>query len=398
MDDAKLRAWWSHRQGLDGSLNGMSPSEVLQQAGWARSVGGAGPYLGLHARAGIGRQEVDEAVLKLEIHELPSARGCTYVLPSSDFPLALTVGRGFGNEAEMNTARKLGVTDAEIEKLCSVIVKVLGKGPLEPDALREASGGAVRNLGEEGKKKGLTTTLPLALGKLQLAGEIRRVPTNGRLDQQRYRYTLWRPNPLEKSGLTREEAFVELARRYFKWIGPATLAEFQWFSGLGVREARVAVESLKLVALESGSDRLMFARDRETLLAFQPPKKPQYALTSSLDSLVLLRRDLRSLVAAEDLQRRVFCEKEYKEIGRLSDLYDHAVFDRGRLVGLWAFDLESNSVAWVSFGIKDKSLDEAVARTEKYVRSDLGDARSFSLDSPKSRSPRIAALRKAALV
>ena len=32
---------------------------------------------------------------------------------------------------------------------------------------------------------------------------------------------------------------------------------------------------------------------------------------------------------------------------------------------------------------------------EEYVRSQLGDARSFGLDSPKSRAPKIEALRKA---
>jgi hypothetical protein len=41
-------------------------------------------------------------------------------------------------------------------------------------------------------------------------------------------------------------------------------------------------------------------------------------------------------------------------------------------------------------------MREAVARTESYIQSDLGDARSFSLDSPKSRQPRIEALRKMA--
>jgi hypothetical protein len=34
---------------------------------------------------------------------------------------------------------------------------------------------------------------------------------------------------------------------------------------------------------------------------------------------------------------------------------------------------------------------------EEFVRSQLGDARSFSLDSPKSRAPRVEALRKAAV-
>ena len=44
--------------------------------------------------------------------------------------------------------------------------------------------------------------------------------------------------------------------------------------------------------------------------------------------------------------------------------------------------------------MKDKALDAAVKKTEAYVRDQLGDARSFSLDSPKSRAPKIEALRK----
>jgi hypothetical protein len=38
-------------------------------------------------------------------------------------------------------------------------------------------------------------------------------------------------------------------------------------------------------------------------------------------------------------------------------------------------------------------LKEAVRRTEEFVSGDLGDARGFSLDSPKSRMPGIQALR-----
>src|SRR5271168_1265473 len=105
----KLRAWWSHRQGLDGRLDGKSPAEVLAQTGWARSVGGVGPYLTLFARAGTSREAADRAVEKLEIHELPSARRCTYVLPAADFALGLKAGQAF-NAGDMQVARKLGVT------------------------------------------------------------------------------------------------------------------------------------------------------------------------------------------------------------------------------------------------------------------------------------------------
>ena len=359
--------------------------------GWARSVGGANPYLTLFSRAGTHRETADAAAAALEIHELPSARGCTYVVPASDFALALTIAQDFG-AGEMNTARKLGVTDKEIDKLCDAVVKALGKGPLDPEELREATGGASRNLGPEGKKKGITTTLPLALGKLQTVGEIRRVPMNGRLDQQRYRYALWRPNPLKKSKLSSEEAYTELARRFFTWIGPATIAEFQWFSALGVKAAKEAIAPLKLTQDSEG--RLMFPADREQFESFKVPGKPQYVLTGSIDGIMLLRRDVKGLLAPEDMTRRVVCERGTMAAGGVMDLPNHAILDRGRIVGLWEYDPGAGSIAWMPFIAENRALKDAVQRTDEYVRSELGDARSFSLDSPKSRIPKIEALRK----
>jgi hypothetical protein len=395
MDAAKIRAWHASRQGLDGSLAGKSAAEVLGRTGWARSVGGVGPYLTLFSRAGLSRESIDASVEKLEIHELPTARACTYVLPASDFALGLKAGEIFAG-GEMKVAERLGVTAKEIGKLSDAVVGALEKGPLDTDGLREAVGKAARNLGEEGKKKGLTTTLPVALGKLQLEGEIRRISMNGRLDQQRYKYTVWRPNPLRGFKLTTDEAFTELARRYFAWIGPATAAEFQWFSGLGVKAAKAVLEPLKLEPIAKDDQRLMLAGDREKLEKFQTPKDPQCALVSLADAMLLLRRALATMLDPKDLTRPVFVEKDSKPIGTLADLPSNAILDRGRVIGLWEYDTSTESIAWTTFVKKDKVLEQAVARTEEYVREQLGDARSFSLDSPRSRAPRVAALRQAA--
>src|SRR3982751_2824984 len=294
MDEAKLRAWWWRRQGLDGSLRGASLATVLERSGWARSVGGVGPYLTLFARAGTSREGADAAVAALEIHELPSARGCTYVVPASDFGLALTVGQAFGG-AEMKTAAKLGVTEDEIEALWQAVLDALEGGPLAPDGLRDATGGAWRSLGDEGKKKGLTTTLPVALGLLQSRGDIRRVPVNGRIDQQRYAYVRWTPNPLAENPWTPAEAYTELARRFFRWVGPATLRELQWFSALGVKAVKEAVAPLGLVAVD-GSDRLLLPEDVEAFAAFDVPEEPRYALVSSLDAVSAARRNVETLV------------------------------------------------------------------------------------------------------
>ena len=389
MDIAKLRAWWAHRQGLDGSLQGATPAQVLERAGWARSVGGANPYLTLFARAGTSRVEAEEAQATLEIHELPSARGCTYILPADDFALGLTVGQGFGDEAQIATAKKfLEVTDDELDKLNQAVLEALSDGDKDPAALRAELGPLVRNLGDAGKKRGLTTTLPLALGKLQSLGLIRRVAVEGRLDTQRYRYTRWDDGPFAGGALSLEDPYVQLARRYYGWIGPAKVEHFRWFSGLGVSATKAALEPLGLEELEDGW--LMAPADRDEFERFEVPAAPQYALVANLDSLVLLRRDAASLVDAP-------IGGVKKDVAGAAlgspDLENNAIVDRGRLIGLWEYDPASESIVWVTSEPPDEELRAAVLHTEAFIRIDLQDARSMSLDSPKAREPRIQALR-----
>ena len=389
----KLRAWWWHRQGLDSALAGADPATVLERTGWARSVGGVNPYLTLFARAGVSRVDADAAVADLSIHELPSARGCTYVVPAADFGLALQVGRG-APEAEVATAAKLGVPRAEIDRLCTAVLDAVADGPLDPAGLKSAVGDAVRNLGDAGKKKGLTTTLPVALGLLQGSGELRRIPVGGRLDQQRYSYARW---AAPRSGLTDEEARRELVRRYLSWTGGASIAHLRWFTAFSARDVKAAVAELGPVELADGI--LALQEDAQAYAEFAAPGEPGYALLAGIDALILLRRDLPSLLDPADLDRPVPGDR--RVLGKHTDLPDHAIVDRGRVIGLWQFDVDGQRIAWWTFDPRaatDKALRSEVERTESFIRDQLGDARSVSLDSPKSRAPRIAALDAASLL
>jgi hypothetical protein len=408
MELTHLRSWWWHRQGLDGALQGADPATVLARTGWARSVGGANPYLTLFARAGTSRESVDAAVKALEIYELPSARGCTYVVPREHFGLALQVGRS-APEADLKVLEKLGVPRAEVDRLCAAVLDTVGERPMDPAQLKDLLGDAVRNLGEEGRKRGQVTTLPAALGLLQAAGEIRRVPVNGRLDQQRYGYLRW---TAPGSGLSDEAARAELARRYFEWIGPASMNHFRWFSAFSAATARTAIAGLDLVDIGGGL--LALPDQAKEYARYSPPAEPRYNLLASIDALILLRRDHAAMLTPEDAARGLPGGKESPadgaersprssgpnrsaqptaQLGGIVDLPDHAIVDRGRLVGLWQYDADAGSIVWWTFAKPDKALREAVAHTEAYVRDQLGDARSFGLDSPKSRAPRVAALR-----
>jgi hypothetical protein len=116
---------------------------------------------------------------------------------------------------------------------------------------------------------------------------------------------------------------------------------------------------------------------------------------SSLDPITANRREMQSLIDGKDRERTVMVDAASKPVGGLADLPSHAILDRGQIVGLWEFDVDSGKIVWATFGRrKDKGLAAAVEETEAFVRDQLGDARSFSLDSPKSRVARLESLRK----
>ncbi len=265
------------------------------------------------------------------------------------------------------------------------------------------------------------------------------------------------PTRWPDSTLTPEEVLVELARRFFKWTGPATLTEFQTFAGIGVGASKKATDPLNLEPLtrevttiaisdgvpqnphlkppvipspdlsgrevgEAGGTKaepgegtirnrkspqenghtantallMILPQDRDAFEQYKLPTDPQYQLVSSLDGISLFRRDISHLLDVADRSHKVLAEKKEAFLGGLTYLPNHAILDRGRLVGLWEFDTATDTIAWLSFIPKNKDLVAAVAETEKYIREDLGDARSFSLDSPKSRIPAINALRAGA--
>lgn len=391
MNPETLRAWWWTRSGLDGSLHGKSAAEVLERAGWMRSVGGAGPYLGLHARSGLSRPEIDAALARVEIHELPSARGCTYVLPAAEYALGLRAGQGTSDASDLAIAKKyLGVTDAEMVVLREGVLSALTGRTLDPKALKETLGDSVRSLGPEGKKRGQTTTLPLALGWLQAHGKIRRIPVNGRLDQQRYAYTRWEPGPLvdDADPLTTR---TELARRFFRWSGPATTGQVQAFGGWGVKDTKAAVEPLGLIAV--GDERWILPEDKSAFDALVGPAEPQPKFLSNLDNLLLARRDVGALIDATDASRPLWTEKGLAAGGALMDLANQAIVDRGRLVGVWDWDGLKGELVWGTFGKPTDAIRAEAARMSAWIAENLGDVRTFSLDSPESRGPRIAAIR-----
>ena len=383
-----LRAWAWHKQGLDGTLQGADAAAVFSRAGWARSVGGANPYLTLFARAGTRRAQADADLLSLKIHELPTARGCTYVVGEDDFAWGLQIGRDAA-VAPFRVLARMGVERGEITLLEEQILHALAEagGPLDPKQLKELLGDSVRNLGEEGKKKGAATTLPTALGLLQADGRIRRVPVNGRLDQQRYAYTLW---GLPRTAVDDDAARALLLERYLGWTGGATLKQSQWFTGFTLAYTKAALTAIRAVEVPTANGEVlwMMPDDVGRLAAFDAPVDEQIQLLAGTDSLVLLRRNSADMLAEQDGEKKVLGST----LALQADLPDHPIVDRGRIIGLWQYDPGNARIARWLFDRPTPAVTRRISEVENWIRDELGDFRSFSLDSPASRQDRIDAL------
>lgn len=133
------------------------------------------------------------------------------------------------------------------------------------------------------------------------------------------------------------------------------------------------MESLGLVPVIAGSDRLLFPDDQARFARFRAPTKPQSSLGGSLDAISATRRDLAGLLDPKDTKRGAFVDSGTKPLGGLGDLPSHAILDRGRVVGLWEYDVET------------QSPPRPMSATSCKMRG------PFSLDSPKRRAPRVAA-------
>ncbi len=389
---SKIQAYLAHRQGLL-EFSSASNREVLQKVGWVRSVGGHNVYMTLFSRNGS-RKGATEADAKAgEIYEFASARGCTYFLPKDDFQCGIKCGQGFNDASSIRTAKnKLGFTDDDLVKLKAGILDALMGGALDTNGIKKVLGDLVINFGEAGKKVGQTTSLSLGLLSLQAEGQIRRVPNEWRLESQSYSYELFKDGPDVDDAYSKDEAYADLAEKFWSWIGLASLAHFQWFSGLGVGASKLAVAGLGLVEVP-GTDLLATPHDLDDFESFQTPSEAVYRLISNLDGLFLHRRDVQTFVNPEDRDRQVPMEKGAGALLKAQDLHNHAIIDRGRIIGLWEYEVSSQSVVYALFVPMNAALKAEIERTEAFIRDELGDFRCFSLDSPKSRQASIDALR-----
>ena len=87
-------------------------------------------------------------------------------------------------------------------------------------------------------RAGITADDTVRMAHILIRAELDGVVCSGPRDGKQFTYALLEERVPAASMLTRDEALAELTRRYFTSHGPATLADYVWWSGLTTNDAR----------------------------------------------------------------------------------------------------------------------------------------------------------------
>jgi winged helix DNA-binding protein len=401
---AQARAFWQRQQGLAEPPGG-SLGAVIAATGWARTLGGAEVYLAVGARAPqMAPADLEAAVARSEVQVVPAVRGCIYLVPRVHVPLTLRVAEEKAAPAQARDMERAGIERREVDELGAAVRQLLGAGPLGTDGIRRGlPAGAVRSLGERGKKVGVSSPLPLALRQLELRGDIERTLEGGKLDSERYLWRRTAKSPFDGARVPADAAgrHAELARLFFGWAGPATMEHFQCWTVLSQRDCRAAIAAAGLVPVTvEGWDDTAWLRPEHVEEVAAARAAETVSLLPFEDNFVVLR-DAASIVSPRHHARKVpvWGKSGTATLGTVKHISLRPVCIAGELAGFWDMDMDEGEVVYACFDALPPKRTRAVAVAAERARAmfgAIGHARSFSLDTDDTVRERVALVRKMA--
>jgi hypothetical protein len=173
---------------------------------------------------------------------------------------------------------------------------------------------------ELGKNGIIANTIRAA--HLMFSAELESIVCNGVMRGKQHTYALLEEKVPKGLVFTREEAIVALAKRYFSSHAPATLQDFQWWSGLPMGDARKGIEAIKsdfVVEKINNQEHLFKATDKDCLIS---------------ETLCFLPAFDEFMVSYKD--RSASIEQHLKELAMTSNgIFKPIIVVNGRVVGIW---------------------------------------------------------------
>lgn len=206
---------------------------------------------------------------------------------------------------------------------------------------------------EEIEKGGVPTDSSRAV-HFMMNAEVDGIVCNGVMRGKKQTYALLDEKVKPGLVLSREEALANLAGRYFTSHAPATLQDFQWWSGLPMSEARIGLESIKsrLESFESGGKTYFMGENA------------QHAATPETSVFFLPAFD-EYTVSYKD-RSTVFDTRWHKNAITSNGIFKPIIVRDGLVIGTWKRTVQKNKVVVVveffdstdalNYGVMEKAV------------------------------------------
>jgi hypothetical protein len=217
--------------------------------------------------------------------------------------------------------KHLGLTDHILSKCFGILVKVL----------RDGNHSTRQELVAELKMSGIDVGDNRA-SHIFLRAELEGMICSGRERMGKPTYALLEEWVPQKRKIKRDEALKELARRYFTSRGPASVNDFIWWSGISVKDSRVALDLNKADLIsENIQDQVYWMAN-----SFSAPENDN-ALIHFLPAYD------EFLISYKDRTAALEMVNNKKTISNNGIFYP-AVLQNGQIIGTWKRNIKNDQV------------------------------------------------------
>lgn len=294
---------------------------------------------------GSTEQTIENAIDNTEIIRTHLLRPTWHMVSADDiyWMLELTAPQ---IKAQLKSRHKeLELTDAIFSKSSKVIEKTLLQGI---NVTRKV---IVAQLEKAGIKNDNNRA-----SHLLLCAELDGLICSGKTKNHEYAFALLNERIPKVKKIDREEALAKLAYRYFSSHCPATLDDFVWWSGLPIKDAKLAIESVKSNFISEKINYNLYWLTN----SFSLPRKEKDSLhlLPAYDEFIISYKDRSTVLTTENLKRAISSNGIF---------YPTLIAD-GQVIGLWKRTIKKDRiiVEVESFQLKNKisknRIDKAAER------------------------------------
>ncbi len=295
-------------------------------------------------------QTVDETLKRGEILRTHVLRPTWHLVAAEDIRWMLKLSAQRIKLAYVSSAKghQLDISEKQYGQFNDLVVRMLeGNKSLTKQEIEA-----------EVNQRGIKTVEPL-IRRLLGNSEIEGVICSGVDKGGKPTYALLDERAPQVAGIHREEALARLASRYFRSHSPAKLADFAWWSGLSLTEAKQAIGLIQSELIT----------DSDNLFVHESYKE---AATLQTNILHLLPSFDEYLISYKDRTAVLDLEYHPKAFNRFGTFYP-VILHNGKIVGNWKKTVKKGQVAIeTSFfdpkhGISRELIEKAKNRYKSFI-------------------------------